>query len=549
MTNFGDVSADEWRRVMEQSTAVSPTCLQWFLPVRLRGDHAPSSGQTPLGSWALQGIRKRDFRAYEQSLTKVIEKAATSGSDGKPDSAGAKSRMRIFRFEPAEVWRDTVTEYPDRFRRLFQLSGTKLDPEPEVVRVGLFEFDSGDATSRYVGVTMRFPLGQPGTSKQAWSLGDVIDLNYQLVGSEMGGEPDESDDALLGTVQPTASWRVSRGGSSPDATDAMEWKHFLAGILASTSGDPDRVVGPLVIDHGTRAVCMTSVVVDGDLDRDSAIRVAEHLGASMRSTTIPDRPLGVHTAESLPDSLFEQSDRQWYVVTQRATALVINPTGSAPERLEYLLKTLPKEYQTQNSLLYLLALHQKRALSGILEGLSDIDLIPADSGSGGGPSSGEASDLLGEQLVTLRAIQHSFYQLQAWTRYRLVSPRFGTQGFYDLVCRHYRIQDIYADVDNIIDGLEGFLRVRLSELEQRISREQADSQRAFERRVQVFGVVFAVVAVVLAFFSINIRGLTAEGEGLGSGIAVVMVVGLLLAAAGLAFLGLRLVRRFSRTSG
>ncbi len=520
-----EVSVQDWREVMEQPTHAPSTCLQWFLPVRLRGGSTPVSGQGPLGSWRLQSIRKRDLRSYEQSLAKVIETQASSRSGGPLDSGGGSSRIRIFAFDPAASWTDCVETYEDKFRRLFQISGTKLDPEPEVVRIGLFEFDSGEVTSHYLGITMRYPLGRSSPSKQSWSLGDVVDLNHQLVGSEMGGEPDESDDALLGTVQPTASWRVSLGTNSPDATDAVPWMQFVMGLLESPSADPQRSVGPLVVADGARPVCMTSIVVDGDIDRDSGIRVAEHLGASMVSTTIPDRPLGVHTPDSLPDSLFERSDRQWYVVTQRSTALVIHPTGVAPDRGKYLRETLPKEYQTQNPLLYLLALHQKRALGRILDGLSEIDLINAGSGMDADSSTGEALDWASEQLVKLRRTQQSFHQLQAWTRYRLVSPRFGAQGFYDLVCRQHRIHDVYADVDNIIEGLESFLRVRLSELEQRISRERAEAQRTFERRVQVFGVLFAVAAVVLAFFSINIRGVTAEGEGLDAGIAAAIAVG------------------------
>lgn len=523
MSERVEVSVQDWRKVMEQPTYALSTCLQWFLPVRLRDESPQASGQGPLGTWRLQPIRKRDLRSYEQSLAKVIETEAPNGSDGAMGSAGGSSRIRTFRFDPASSWSGSVETYEDKFRRLFQISGTKLDPEPEVVRIGLFEFDSGEVTSHYLGITMRYPLGRSSPSKASWSLGDVVDLNHQLVGSEMGGEPDESDDALLGTVQPTASWRVSLGSNSPDTTDAMPWMQFVMGLLASPSGDPDRAIGPLMVADDARPVCMTSVVVDADIDHDSGIRIAEHLGASMVSTTIPDRPLGVHTPQSLPDSLFERSDRQWYVVTQRSTALVIHPTGVAPERGKYLRETLPKEYQTQNPLLYLLALHQRRALGRILDRLSGIDLIDTGPDMDAGASTSEALDWASGQLVKLRGTQQSFHQLQAWTRYRLVTHRFGAQGFYDLVCRQHRIHDVYADVDNIIDGLESFLRVRLSELEQRISQEQAEAQRTFERRVQVFGVVFAIAAVVLAFFSVNIRGWTAEDEGLDVGVALAIV--------------------------
>jgi hypothetical protein len=254
--------------------------------------------------------------------------------------------------------------------------------------------------------------------------------------------------------------------------------------------------------------------------------------------------------------LFERSDRRWYVVTQRSTALVIDPNGVAPERRTYLREILPKEYQTQNPLLYLLALHQKRALGHIIDSLSDIDLVGASDvaghdGTGAGTGTvGDTLDRTGAQLAKLRNTQQAFHQLQAWTRYRLVSPRFGTQGFYDLVCDQHRIQDIYADVDNIIDGLESFLRVQLSELEQRITRDRAESQRRFERQVQLFGAVFASVAVVLAYFSINIRGVTAEGEGIDSGFALaIAAVGLLVVVAAFGVWAVSLVRRRSVNAG
>lgn len=556
-----DVTASAWREVMSQPTFATATCLQWFLPVRpcTPVADANAGAASALGVWSLQSIRKRDLRSYEQSLAKVIEQPDPIDSDGTAASAvtdgvARDSRVRILRFDPDPSWSGEVEKYDDGFRRLFQVTGTKLDPEPEVVRIGLFEFDSGEATSHYLGITMRYPIGRASPSKPAWTLGDIVDLNHQLVGSEMGGEPDESDDALLGTVQPTASWSVVVGSGSPDATRSMPWMQFVKGVMCSESSSPDRAIGPFAVDASARAVCMSVVVADGEIDRASAIRVAEHLGASMVSTTLPDRPLGVHVDGVLPASLFERSDRRWYVVTQRSTALVIDPNGVAPERRTYLRETLPKEYQTQNPLLYLLALHQKRALGHIIDSLSDIDLVGASDVAGldgtGTGGVGDTLDRTGAQLAKLRKTQQAFHQLQAWTRYRLVSPRFGTQGFYDLVCDQHRIQDIYADVDNIIDGLESFLRVQLSELEQRITRDRAESQRRFERRVQLFGAVFASVAVVLAYFSINIRGVTAEGEGIDSGFALaIAAVGLLVVVAAFGVWAVSLVRRRSDTAG
>lgn len=520
--------SEPWDAVMARSTYAPSSVLQWFLPIRVAPEPVI---EEPLGSWVLQPVRKRDLRAYVQSLAEVVETTAP-GEESDADELGwgnHASRIRIYRFEPGVDWKDSVEDYDDGFRRLFQISGSKVDPEPEIVRLGVFEFESGDVTSHYLGVTMRYPLGRSSPDKPSWSVGDLIQLNHQLVGPERGALPDESPDSMYGTVSPTDDWIVARGADSPDGAATMVWREFLRGLLACSAVVDGRTVGPFGFDVGERPTCMTAVVIDEELARPEAIRVAEHVGSSMRSTTRPNHPLGVHSDDSLPESLFERSDRLCYVVTQRAAGLVVYPDGSNDEYNDYLRRQLPKEFQVQNPTLYLLALHQKRALDRILDGLSGIELITSAE------DVAAARDLphLREQLAQVRAIQLSFHQLQSWTRYRLVSPRFGAQGFYDLVYRQYRLDESYADVDRILSGLEGYVQVQFSEYE-----------RAFESRIQRWGLAFAIVTLLLATLSINIRGFTANNEGVTWGfLGVTAVITVLL---GVGFAGgvtLRRVRR------
>ena len=509
---YEPVNNEQWQSLMETSTSGPSTCLQLFIPVR---PSASGVSVPPLGRWQRMEIRTRDRRSWDKSLASIV-----SGDDAGSDRS---ARIFLHYLIPDARWADQVLRYQDGFRRIFTLSGTKLDPEPEIVRVGLFTFDSGAVTTHYLALTMRFPFGNAGALKASWTVGEVLDLNHQLVGSEMLGEVSQDVDAPLGTVQPMDAWTVSTGGSTVDG-ECMSWHHMIGGLLASSGA----LRGPFELDRGARPVSMTSLVVESGIDRRSAIRITEHLGASMLSTTLPNHPLGVHDGSVLPDSLFERSDRLCYVVTQRAAGLVIYPEDNGNSYNDYLRSTLPKEFQTQDPLLYLLALHQQRALGKIIEALSEVELMQT---TGATVSDSLSDDVAAarRELADFKRIQQSFHQLQAWTRYRLVSPRFGHQGFYDLVCRQYRVEDSYGDVDNIIDGLEGFLRTSFSELEQRASERRNEDQRRFERRVQTGGLLFALLAVALSVLSINIRGVTADGEGVSwwfpAGI-VVLIVGL-----------------------
>jgi hypothetical protein len=523
-----------WSEVMSTPTEPQPTCLQWFLPIAVAGKAtsptAPAA--TPLGTWVPLDMRLRDKRAYDQSFARIVAgEAATSDTT-------VKSRLRIFFLVPDDAWSEHVHKYDDGFRRIFTVRRTSLTPAPEIVRIGLFVFDSGDVSSHYLALTFRFPLDHPGADKSSWTLGDIVDLNYQLVGSEIRGKATDGDEHLLGTVQPSSDW-TAEYGSGATGVDPLPWSEMLNGLLASFGVGHDIEVGPFAFDHGARSVSLTAAVTPG-LDRRSAVEVAEHLGASMISTTLPNHPLGVHADGDVPSSLFERSHGICYYATQRSGGVVVYPDKDESDG--YLLRTLPKEAQTQLPLLYLLALHQRRALSRIIDSLSAVSVIEdrherEDDRNPAGEIAltvEQRLEVTREELLQIQMIQRSYYQLQAWTRYRQVSPRFGAQGFYDLAYRQHRIDETYSDVDGILTGLAEYLGASFTELEQVITHASNESERQFESRVQRYGLVFATVAVVLGFLGVNIDGVTSQAEGLGLPVLAALTAMVAFAALGLA---------------
>lgn len=436
----------------------------------------------------------------------------------------------------------------------FGYAGEKPVVIAEVIRVGIIRFQSTkeNRDDSYLVLMLRSPTRvaedpETGREFQAWTLGELISINYAIAGTTSDSAGDSSEERSkmrpdgLDPWEHMGSWEMFQGyGECQEVSSAASG---LDSVLNSLLSSPmEKLTGPFKIDGRLRYVSITVAACSG-LSRGAGIQLAEHLGACFRQTDPTSQPLGTHaTDEVLPEALYERGQGSCYYSTQRALGLVIYPADeierhehwqeevaaglgdrSAKTNLYYPLDLLPVEFQTETALLCMLVMYQGRELDRLIKKLGRIKTGPVVEPSEDSPSTEKRKapqaptkeekslkewnkDLTkrakdrSKEHGKLQEIEVEFFQLQTLMRVRLVSPRFGSQSMYSHVLMTRKINEIYSDVSQIVQTLEGYLRSDLSKL-QEIQRE------LFEYRVQMYGVIFAIVALAIGIFGVRISGI------------------------------------------
>lgn len=205
-------------------------------------------------------------------------------------------------------------------------------------------------------------------------------------------------------------------------------------------------------------------------------------------------------------ALLSYAKNMWFTFSLEGGAFV---AINAPET-DFFRSTLPVHLREQYFLLFLLNLHQRFSLISI------------------------------SQMVSERWLQGSFAERRrAFERIRTLQLEFTARGYFNQVMQrdnHHRVYVKWREVLQI-DKLYEEVREEVREMHEYTLSEQT---RRLERRVNLLGALIGVPALVMAFFDMNIVGLTAS-EGLPIW-AALLVFGL---GVSLGVLAMRLLNRDS----
>lgn len=178
-------------------------------------------------------------------------------------------------------------------------------------------------------------------------------------------------------------------------------------------------------------------------------------------------------------ALLSYAENMWFTFSlEDGTFVAVN----APQN-EFFRRSLPIHLREQYFLLFLLNLHQRFSLISI------------------------------SQMVSERWLQGNFTERRrAFERIRTLQLEFTARGYFNQVMQrdnHHRVYVKWREVLQI-DKLYEEVREEVREMHEYTLSEQT---RHLERRVNLLGALIGVPALVMAFFDMNIVGLTAS-EGL-----------------------------------
>lgn len=187
-------------------------------------------------------------------------------------------------------------------------------------------------------------------------------------------------------------------------------------------------------------------------------------------------------------SLLTYAEREWFVFSLEGGAFV---AINAP-RNEFFCQTLPDHLRSQYFLLFLLALHQKFALTSLSQEVSEHWL------------SGNERE-----------------RMQAFQRIRDVLLDFIARGYFTQVMQrehHHRVYRKWQEVFQV-EQLYREVSDEVREMHEHLVSEQT---RRLERRLNLIGALIGVPALVMGFLSINLYGITAKEEGLPLWVALLL---------------------------
>jgi hypothetical protein len=472
---------------------------------------------------------------------------------------------------------------------MFDISGSGRNVDPQVCDVRLVltgapatTIGGGNGTQPggpegYLTILLRVPArnlppfgdehqGSNGEAGLAWTVSDVLQLNWALVGRAALRTVEDEHQRLWGNKSYKA-WRVHPvDGTNPDASEAgVPWLDYVRLMLSlPIAGCP----WAFDLDLHQIPTSLASVVIPG-AKRNEAVLVAQQLGELLQNfdeTNIPNE----HDPER-PDPvdadkrLMERSHGIIQYVTQRCSGLVIcappvtlpgeqpveDPDSPGPSSGKYRRWVLAGEMWKYWNYALFLVLHERRQLGRILDELSDLEIPVRTSAT----PLDQRQEELDVAIARLSTAEQTFYQLQASFRYRVISRKYGLQNYYEHCYAELRLEALYNDVEQILTGIDRVVQRQMesvsNELEEernRIARADAERETRFERMVSGGGVLFGVVALVFGVLSINIRDWTSN-EGLAPQWAIVAVgIAVLLGVVALAILR-RLFKRGEQRLG
>ena len=178
------------------------------------------------------------------------------------------------------------------------------------------------------------------------------------------------------------------------------------------------------------------------------------------------------------------TDQQWLLYSREGGSFI----AFDPPRTPFFQKTLPSHLRDQYFLLFLLALHQRLALTSLSEQVAR-HWLPTRSGYAGQKQREQAFERIRDTLLVL----------VARGRFTQVMQREHHHRAYRQWRATFEIDDLYRDVSEQVREMHDFL------LEQRVSR--------LETRLSQFGFLIGIPVLLIGFLGINLEGVTADGDG------------------------------------
>jgi hypothetical protein len=198
---------------------------------------------------------------------------------------------------------------------------------------------------------------------------------------------------------------------------------------------------------------------------------------------VGSRPLYEPAPEelSLSDgSIQKRSDRSWLYGSTVAAGFIASDLPQTGFWQQF-----PSELRREYQLALLLTLQQRHALLSLSDLVSDRWLNADEQ----------------HRVAQFSQLQERLQYLSARLMPSQLGQRSSQQRFYATMRSAFQISDLYHDVRQTISELSESLRLRLSE-------EQGEQQRRFERRVSALALLFGVPSLVLAFLAIDVSGIS-----------------------------------------
>jgi hypothetical protein len=187
------------------------------------------------------------------------------------------------------------------------------------------------------------------------------------------------------------------------------------------------------------------------------------------------------------DAHLTYADRQYFLFSLEGAAFL---AFDAP-KTDFFRRELPAHLRTHYFLLYLVALHQRLALTRLSEAVSEHWLGQAEV------EREKAFEHIEDRLLTFTARGY-FTQVMQRAHHHRVYRRWQEV---------FQLEQLYREVSDEIREMHNLLLVRRSQLEEAATRR-------LERLVGLLGTIIGVPALVLAFLDINLKGVTTAQEGL-----------------------------------
>jgi len=198
------------------------------------------------------------------------------------------------------------------------------------------------------------------------------------------------------------------------------------------------------------------------------------------------RPIKPSREDPSFNYLLPYAERQWFVCALEGGAFI---AFDAPDT-DFFRRELPKHLEQHYFLLFLLVQHQRFALMRISQEISEHWLKGDER----------------ERVKTFENVRNNLLDFTARGYFMQVMQREHHHRVYRRWQEVLQIEQLYREVNDEVREMHEYL--------------QARQMRKLEQRINALSAFIGIPALVFGFFSINLYGITAKGEGLSLGFAL-----------------------------